>query len=383
METNAHYKLPNPEACYVDPSEMPQLLRSKNIPNRHGVKRLVQEGFMIRQSSVQDGKAVIPPGGLIYLENGGEYFGPLNGEPCLIAGEEAFWIDQQEALLVKKDFFVPFGGRPVPLGEEGTIALSPYYFTDSYYGEKAGSLRFVFSNGHPGWDKWIMLGETGYGKSQDQVSTGYMEGEGLKTPPPLQYFGNSYSAFNSTYVVVDSFGPTGAQIKEAGAPAVVWFKVSYEPPIIADQVKVGQTVSVKDFQVKVLSCDRQAGTAGLAWLDSQGKILVEKVVGPLTLETYKIKNLLHHDIALRQNLSLDYNNFRVQLNTKYDSPLLGFGPTNLLDKNNHFVPATEAKEISTFRGDKIDLVIYTNIEKIFLRNPWEKNPEFVFQTHYL
>jgi hypothetical protein len=37
METNAHYKLPNPEACYVDPLEMPKLLRSKNIPNRHGV----------------------------------------------------------------------------------------------------------------------------------------------------------------------------------------------------------------------------------------------------------------------------------------------------------------------------------------------------------
>jgi hypothetical protein len=210
-----------------------------------------------------------------------------------------------------------------------------------------------------------------------------MEGEGLKTPPPLQYFGNPYSAFNSTYVVVDHFGPAGAHIKEAGVPAAVWFKVSHEPPIIADQVRVGQTVPVKDFQVKILSCDRQAGTAKLAWLDSQGKTLTEKVLGPLTLETYKIKNLLHHNMAIRETLSLDHENFRVQLNTKYDSPLQGFGPTHLLDENNQFIPATEVKEISTFRGDGVDLVIYTHVEKICLRTPWEKDPGFVFQTHYL
>ena len=65
-------------------------------------------------------------------------------------------------------------------------------------------------------------------------------------------------------------------------------------------------------------------------------------------------------IAIRQNLSLDYENFRVQLNTKYDSPLLGFGPTNLMDENNHFIPATEAKEINTFKENGVDLVQYRN-----------------------
>jgi hypothetical protein len=383
MEDNAHYKLPNPEACYVDPSEMPKLLRSKNIPNRHGTKRLVQEGFMIRQSVLQDGKIIIPAGGLIYFENGGEYFGPLNGEPCLIAGEEAVWIDQQEALLVKKNFFVPFGAPPVPLGEEGTIALSPTYYTDSYFGEEAGALRFVFSNGHPGWDKWVMLGKTGYGKPQNQVAEGYTDTEGLHMPPPLQYFGNPYSAFNSTYVAVDAFKPSGIRVKEAGAPAVLWFKISYEPPIICDRVKIGQTIPVKNLKIKVLSIDRRQGTARLAWLDSQDKILAEKTLGPLTSDTYKIKNLIHHDITIRETLSLDHENFRVQLNTKYDSPLLGFGPTNLKDEKGHFIPATEAKEISTFQEDGVDLVIYTDIEKISLREPWARDPNFLFQTHYL
>jgi hypothetical protein len=383
MESNAHYQLPSPGACYVDPSEMPNLLRSRSRTNRHGIKRMVQEGFMIRQSIVRDGRITIPPGGLIILENGGEYFGPLNGEPCSIAGEEAHWIDQQEALLVKKNFFVPFGGRPVPLGEEGTVALLPTYFTDSYFGEKAGTLKFIFANGHPGWDKWIVLGETAYGKPQDQISSGYVDEEGMKTPPPLQYFGNPYSALNSTYVVVDHLGSDGVRIKEAGAPAVSWFKVSYDPPVVADRVKPGQTVAVREYLVKVLSCDRGSGMARVAWLDAQGKTLAEKDLGPLTLESYKIKNFLHHNMSLRRTLSLDYKDFRVQLNTKYDSPLLGVGPTNLLNENETFSPASEAEGISTFRGDGVDLVIYTGINKIALRKPWEKDPRFIFQTHYL
>ncbi|MBN1380599.1 MAG: hypothetical protein JXA41_02870 [Deltaproteobacteria bacterium] len=383
METNAHYQLPSQDACYVDASEMPKLLRPKNISNRHGIKRMVQEGFMIRQSFMQDGKMIIPPGGLMHFENGGEYFGPLNGEPCSIAGEEAAWIDQEEALVVRKNFFIPFGGRPVSLGEDGTMAMAPFYLTDSYFGVTAGILKYVFANGHPAWDKGIVLHKTAYGMSPQKVSAGYVAEEGLKTPPPLQYFGDSYSAHSATYVVIDDYGSKGVQIKEAGAPEAVWFKASYDPPIVADQVKVGQSVAVKDYFVKVLSCDRAAGTARVAWLDAQGKILAEKTLGPLTLETYQVKNLIHHDMAIRERLFLDFEDCRVQLNTKYDSPLIGTGPTNIIDDDGKLTPADRIREINTIRDDSVDLVVYTRVEKIFLRKPWDKDPRFVFQTHYL
>ena len=183
MEPDARYSLPSRDACYVDPSEMPELLRPKSIPNRHGVKRMVQEGFMIRQSHMKDGKIIIPAGGLIYFENGGEYYGPLNGEPASIAGEEAVWIDIEEALAVKKDFFIPFGGRPVPLGEEGTIALQPGLYLDSFFGERVASIKFVFANGHPGWDKRIVLRISEHGRTVSSVSSGYVDEEGMKTPP--------------------------------------------------------------------------------------------------------------------------------------------------------------------------------------------------------
>jgi len=382
MENNAHYMLPSRDACYVDPGEMPKFLRSKNMPNRHGVKRMMQEGFMIRQSYIESGKIVIPAGGLIYFENGGEYFGPLNSEPVSIAGEEAVWIEQEEAMVVKKDFFVPFDDRPVPLGEDGTISLQPFFYTDSYFGEKAGFLRFVFANGHPGWEKRIVLCESEYGKYVANISTGYVDEEGMQTPPPIQYFGNPFDAHNSTYIVVENLGPKGFQVKEAGAPEVNWFKISYTPPIVVDCVGEGETVKAGEYRIKVISCHQESGIVTVAVLNTSGEILSQKELGPLTLETYKKKNFIHQNMAVRNSLVLDYENIRVQLDTKYNSILGGIGPTPLIDENGENISVTDAKGISTFQENGVGLVIYTDIEKVPLRRPWKKDSRFVFQTHY-
>jgi hypothetical protein len=383
MEKNARYRLPSRNACYVDPTEMPELLRPKNIPNRHGVNRMVQEGFMIRQSFIKDGKVTIPAGGLIYFENGGEYFGPLNGEPATIAGEDAVWIDIEETLAVKKDFFLPFGGQPVPLGEEGTIALKPGGYLDSYFGERVAAMKFVFANGHPGWDKQVVLQDTEHGKSKSSVSSGYVDKEGMITPPPIQYFGDPFDAFHSTYVLVDDVAPNGIHIKEAGAPEVNWFKISYTRPTVVDNVSMGETAPAGKYTVKVLACDADAGTVNVALMDSSGEILAEKILGPLTLETYKIKNFIHQNKTIRDSMSLDYDDVRVQLNTKYDTQLLDHGPTNIFDETGKTVPVTEAKNLATFQEDGVSLVIYTDIEKVPLRKPWAKDPKFVFQTHYI
>ena len=317
------------------------------------------------------------------MENGGEYFGPLNGEPCLIAGEKTFFVEQEEVLAVKKNFFANFGRPPIPLGEEGTIAILPTVQMDSFFGAQVGILRFVFANGHPGWDKRVVLCENEHGKSKTSVFSGYMDDEGLKTPPPLQYFGDFYDASSCTYVVVERIEPTGIQIKEAGAPEVNWLKITSKPPIIEEYIKEGQTINLGDYSVKVLACDQKAGTAQVALEGAKGKLLAKKLLGPLTAETYKIKNYIHHNMTIRNSLVMDYEDIRVQLNTKYESPLISAGPLQIIDNNNRTVLSTEAQGTGSFREDGVSLVIYTDIEKIVLRKKWEKDPRFIFQTHYI
>jgi hypothetical protein len=201
-------------------------------------------------------------------------------------------------------------------------------------------------------------------------------------PPPLQYFGDPYSANSSYYVVADELDPKGAHIKEAGAPEIISFKVTYDTPIIADDMAAGQTLAVDGYQVKVLSIDAVMGTARVAVLDAKGDILAQKLLGPLTLETYKVKNLIHHCAEIRQSLVLDYEKIRIQLNTKYDAPFEP-GPQRLLDEKGDFVPVAQATEVSTFHGGKVDLVLYTNVEQMEMRRPWREDPRFVFITNYI
>ena len=379
---NAHYKLPSPNGCYVNPKEMPKFLAVRKAKNRHGIERGITEGFIIRQSYIKEGKIVIPKGGLMYFLAGGEYFSDLNSEPSVLAGKATIWLDRREAMVVKKDFFVPYKKRPVPLGEEGTIALTHTYYNDRYFGVCRGTIKYVFSNGDAGWDSKIMLPQDGLGKSQSSVAYGYVKGEGMISPPPLQYFGDPYSASSSYYVVADELGPKGVHIKEAGAPEIMWFKATYDKPIIADDVAAGQTLAVANYQVKVLSIDTAMGTAQVAVLDSKGATLAEKVLGPLTLETYKVKNLVNHSLEIRRSLVLDYGKIRIQLNTKYDAPFEP-GPQRLLNENGTFVPVAQATEVSTFHGGTVDLVLYTNVEQMEMRRPWREDPRFVFITNYI
>jgi hypothetical protein len=381
-EESAHYKIPSPDASFVDPAEMPKLLSPKLLPNRHGIKRGITEGFIIRQSSIRDEKIVIPPAGLIYFTFGGEYFSNLNGEPFVIAGKEAIWIEKQEAVLVKKDLTVPLHKPPLPLGEEGTIALAHTYFNDRYMGVRRADFKYVFANGYTTWGLSTIIPSGGYARTRSAIAWGNLQAEGMIIPPPYQFFGDPFDASSSYYITVDSVTPQGIKVTEAGAAEIVWFKISYKKPIVADDVAAGQIMPIDKYKVKVLSLDSNLGTADIVLLDSNGKVLAEKTLGPLTLETYKVKNLIEHSMVTRRSMGLDYENIRIQLNTKFD-PVWGPGPVKLMNEAGDFVPLPQVNEVSTFHGGTVDLIIYDDVQKMELRRPWREDPRFVFQTAYI
>lgn len=379
---SAHYRLPSPDASFVDPEEMPRLLAPKLLPNRHGIQRGITEGFMIRQSSVVDGRIQIPPGGLIYFTFGGEGFSNLNGEPAVIAGKQAIWLEKKEALTVRKDFIVAQNQRPVPLGEEGSIALANTVSLDGFLNVQGLRFQYVFANGYGTWDLSTVV-PSGYARSRNAIAYGYLQGEGLISPPPLQFFGDPFDASATFYVVLDSVTPRGIRIKEAGALDMIWFKISYDKPVEANDVSAGQSLTVGNYRVKVLSVDSGKGTAGIALLDSKGETVAEKTLGPLTLETYGDRyHLLEHSNVIRPHLSLDYENIRVQLNTKYEAPF-GPGPVRLMNEDGEFVPLPEAEDVGTFHGGRVDLLLYEDVRTMELRKPWEEDPRFVFQTAYI
>jgi hypothetical protein len=381
-EESAHYKLPSPNASFVDPSEMPEFLAPKLLPNRHGIKRGLTEGFMIRQSDIKGGKIVIPPGGLIYFSFGGGIFSTLNGEPINIAGKESMWVDEKIAMAIRRNLTMSPNKPPVPLGEEGSIALAHTFYMETKAGIRRAAFKFVFANGYGTWDSSVFIPLETYSRSQNAIAYSQLQGEGMTTPPPLQLLGDPYNASSPSYVVADGVTAEGTKVKEAGALDMIWFKVSYEKPIIANDMAAGQTVTVGKYQVKVSSVDSNRGTAGIVLLDSQGNTLAEKTLGPLTLETYKAKQLIEYGTMVRPTLFLDYENMRIQLNTKFDD-ILSPGPVKLANEAGDFLPLPQVNEVSTFHGGKVDLVIYKDVKKMELRRPWSEDPRFILQTAYI
>jgi len=131
-----------------------------------------------------------------------------------------------------------------------------------------------------------------------------------------------------------------------------------------------------------LSVDSNHGTAGIVLLDSQGNALAEKTLGPLTLETYKAKQLVEYGMMVRPALFLDYENMRIQLDTKFDD-IWSPGPMKLMNEAGDFVPLPQVNEVSTFHGGKVDLVIYQDVKKMELRRPWSEDTRFILQTAYI
>jgi len=106
-------------------------------------------------------------------------------------------------------------------------------------------------------------------------------------------------------------------------------------------------------------------------------------LGPLTLDTYRNqKHILEHSTIIRPTLSLDYENIRVQINTKFDMPF-GPGPMKLMNEEGDFVPVSQMNEVSSFYGGKVDLLIYEDVRKMELRNPWSEDTRFILQTAYI
>lgn len=378
--------LPREDAAFVNTDELPVLLSGKELPNRHGIMRLVNETVMIRQSSIKNGKIVIPAAGLVIAEKGGEFNGPLNGEPISIFGQQAITVGQTEGYLVKKNFEVVNDGKAVPLGGHGTIALGGSRIRDRYMGVLRGSINFHLPKGFSAWAKKVVLPQSDIHQQGaipvESIVSGRGLEEGFNTPPKPVFIGNRYDADASSWVSVDSMAENKFFVQEAGCVDIKDFSYTCQKPVFINAATTGHRVKVEDYEIIVVAVDSDAGTAEVAILRDE-TVVAKKNLGPLTPETYLVKNGIVQNMAVRESLSLQFNDIKVQLNTKYEKHD-EIGPNWILNHAGEKIPATEATSTCTFHaGNSVDLVAYTKVQKVKLREPfpgfdgWQANVSYV------
>lgn len=96
---------------------LPGLPQGRAVSDDFGRKPLKYDAVFIRQSRVENGEVVIPPGGLAYLEDtwGGEV--ALRGEQVPVLGRTPTYIDYDMSIAVKENVTIPAGGAVVVGGQ--------------------------------------------------------------------------------------------------------------------------------------------------------------------------------------------------------------------------------------------------------------------------
>jgi hypothetical protein len=89
---------------------LPGLPQNKTILNDYGIKKPKYDGVIIHQSRVQNGHVIIPPGGLVYLEDTWRGEVALVGEHVAYLGKTPTYIDYDMIIEVQKDVTIPSGG---------------------------------------------------------------------------------------------------------------------------------------------------------------------------------------------------------------------------------------------------------------------------------
>jgi hypothetical protein len=253
-------------------SGLPGLPQGKLISNDYGVKKPKYDGIIIRQSHVQDGKVLIPPGGLVYLEDTWRGEVALVGEHIAYLDQEPIYIDYDMSIVVKKDVTIPSGASVVVGGQ-----VYHYYATVGH-GRTANHTLHVRTIAGTDWE-WA-FGSPVLSTSQTNWWEGtrfaqlYNQGQAREVTPKQLVF-DWISGVRMDRLLM-------AQTR-----------------VFADWAKPGQEWHINGHSVRLAGIDEQAGTAQIQ-IRAGNRVVYEKTLGPVQAD------LLIEDSGARKALVFEY-----------------------------------------------------------------------------
>ena len=302
------------------------------------------EGVVIRQSRVKDGKIVIPPGGLYYTVRThwtkGQWRWPLANYPVLLLGKIYYLADTSHNYGVKWDFVVK-KGEAAPYGL-GVSALELSTVETSWGPEslnQSPTFRVLKPSGNYFGGEWTVTIGGPFARTSEEALSG------KPVPGPIFYQQNRIASVGSTYVIV-------GEVTQKEAKVVEWVYSEVKTVDLAERavmavVGVGEDIYLEQYLAKVLSIDPAGKTARVAILNKEGATVAEKTLGPLT---DKVLSLIPSNDTELASQILKHENVEVGL-AVYSKP---FGDQG-----------------------KVKLVGYTGTFQTTMGGVWKNDPRFV------
>ncbi len=250
-------------------------LKNKKYRNQSGREKHLSEAIVLRKSSISEGKATVPAGGLFYLSETEGHAEPLVRDPFLILGEHAYLVDLVSTVRTVR-------GLKVDNSEKAPVEDTGYrmwfdYATDHYekpYGELAlispsGSwpLEFPVSSEFPGRDAVRELDlEEGYA---EQLKKFYLDREYL---------------YGATRFVAKKLDNDTAEFETIEFPVITEATFSMHRPMV---LEVRQEDYRFYFNKRIYAYRRPDGFWVKVTNFTGSKVYAEKLVKPITSQNYK------------------------------------------------------------------------------------------------
>lgn len=257
------------DPAYV--AALPGLPQGRMITDDAGNKKSKYDGVFIRKSRVENGQVVIPPGGLVYLEDtwGGEV--ALRGEQLPVLTRMPTYIDYDMSIVVKENVTIP-SGQSVAVGGQ----VYHYYATVGHEQTSNHTLH-VKTIGGTDWD-WAfgnpVLSATQPGWWGMKFTQLYNQGQAREVTREKMVF-DWISGVRMDRILL------GGEKIHAG------------------MAKAGQEWKVGQRLVRLVEVNEKAGTVRIQVLEGN-KVKLDRVLGPVQ------KDRLIEDTAARKALVFEY-----------------------------------------------------------------------------
>lgn len=333
-------------------AKMPGLVNNMKAKTLSGEARTINDGVVIRQSKIKDGKIVIPPSGLYITVRSSNWL-PFDAEPLTLAGKTYYEItdlytrDVLRNLTMKK-------GQVVPSNADKTRGWQLTSVETDTYGTPGGAsaeFKIVKTTGNYYGSAFpvyagSLISNTGGDKAMPEGSSAP---EGHTVPTSENGLSEVIMASNvfsvgRSHVIVDSIEDDSVKVRELATDSCTAIFLSPNAPEVKALAK-GESFKSGNAQVEVL--DVTADSATIKITDAAGS--VTKSLGPLTPENTKWMLMSTTARDKFWTLSKD-GNVAVNLNIKAKNPIA---------------------------DGKVELVAYSDVVEINNGSAWAEDPRFL------
>lgn len=269
-------------------AHMPGMVNNVKAKTLLGATRNINDGIVIRRSTIKDGKIIIPPSGLYLTVRSSNWF-PFDAEPFTIAGKLFHAITfRSERDVVRNVEFKE--GQIIPIDSAKSRGFQLMSFDTFSWGQTEGScsaeFRFVKSTGN-------FYGENFPVQIGPKVTNAAADGSfvnGSKLPEGVTIatvengldrgiWGTNIATVGRTYIIVDKLEGDVIKVREMATDSTATVFVSPSDPVVASYAK-GDRFTIGDATIEVT--DVTGNAASITITDKTGS--VTKTFGPLTPE---------------------------------------------------------------------------------------------------